>query len=68
MATVKIIQLARCPRCEKPHKDFPIFEFKKRFMRVEDKVYTRWAYCPDLMEPIVLSLEQDLSKLAESNG
>lgn len=45
-----------CPRCGGEHFNLPVFEFKKRFVKIGDKVYTHWTYCPDFLEPITLEL------------
>jgi hypothetical protein len=59
MSETREVKIEYCARCEEDHREIVFYKFKGKPIEIEGERFAYWGWCPSLLEPLILRVEED---------
>ena len=59
MSETRTREIDYCSRCGEDHREIVFHKFKENPISCDGDDFTYWGWCPNLLEPIILRVDED---------
>ena len=53
------VKISCCTRCGEDHRTVSFWKFKGNPISADGESFTYWGWCPSLLEPIIVRVDED---------